>query len=60
MIFGGRVDDLNVFLKEERLPAGWEPRIREPWGLTLAAFIQTLLRVELGIDESKVREAIGL
>ena len=60
MIFGGRVDDLNVFLKEERLPAGWEPRIREPWGLTIAAFIQTVLRVELGIDESKGSGAVGL
>lgn len=52
-IFGGRVDDLEVILKEERLPDGWESRIRDPWGLTLAAFNRTVFRVELGIDESK-------
>ena len=52
-IFGGRVDDLEVVLKEERIPDGWEPRIREPWGLTFAAFNRIVFRVELGIDESK-------
>jgi len=52
-IFGGRVDDLEVILKEERLPDGWESRIRDPWGLTLAAFNRTVFRVELGTDESK-------
>ena len=51
-IFGGRVDDLKVILKEERLPDGWESRIRAPFGLTLGAFNRTVLRVELGIDES--------
>ena len=52
-IFSGRVDDLEVVLKEERIPDGWEPRIRDPWGLTLAAFNRIVFRVELGIDESK-------
>jgi len=51
-IFGGRVDDLTVVLKEERLPDNWEPRIRNPFGLTIAAFNRTVFRVELGIDES--------
>ncbi|THH09015.1 heme-thiolate peroxidase [Phellinidium pouzarii] len=50
-IFGGRVDDLQVMLKEERIPDGWESRIRDPFGLTFAAFNRTVFRVELGIDE---------
>ncbi len=51
-IFGGRVEDLEVILKEERLPEGWESRVRNPWGLTFGAFNSTVLRVELGIDEN--------
>lgn len=46
------MDDLKVILKEERLPEGWESRVRNPFGLTLAAFNSTVLGVELGIDES--------
>lgn len=52
-IFGGRVDDLAILLKEERIPDDWESRVRDPWGLTFAAFNRTVFRVELGIDESK-------
>jgi hypothetical protein len=43
-----------VLLKEERLPEGWEPRVRDLWGLTVAGFNQTVLRVELGVDEGAV------
>ena len=50
-IFGGRIEDLEVILKEERLPEGWEPRVRNPWGLTITKFNQTVLAVELGINE---------
>ncbi|KAI0046193.1 chloroperoxidase-like protein [Auriscalpium vulgare] len=50
-IFGGRMDDIRVFLAEERLPAGWESRVREPMGLTFGAFNVTAIRVELGIEE---------
>jgi len=53
LFFGGRVSDLEVFLKEERFPEGWEPSVRSPWGLTMATFQGTVLAVELGIDESK-------
>jgi hypothetical protein len=52
-IFGGRISDLESFLIEERLPEGWESRIREPFGLTIASFQPTALKVEFGIDESK-------
>ncbi|EIW79642.1 heme-thiolate peroxidase aromatic peroxygenase [Coniophora puteana RWD-64-598 SS2] len=47
-IFGGRVDDLRTILHEERLPEGWESRIRKPHGLTIAAFNASVLAVERG------------
>ena len=50
-IFGGRVKDLRPFLTEERLPDGWEPRIRHRMGLTSLEFNGTVLKVELGIKE---------
>jgi len=49
--FGGRVDDLYTFLTEERLPNGWESRIRDQMGMTIFAFNRSSLHVELGIDE---------
>jgi len=52
-VFGGRVSDLESILIEERLPEGWESRVREPFGLTIASFQPTVLKVEFGIDESK-------
>jgi len=51
-IFGGRIKDLETVLLEERLPEGWESRIRDPMGLTFAAFNMTVLRVEYGIDNN--------
>jgi hypothetical protein len=53
VIFGGRVNDLRTFLKEERIPDGWEPRLRSRFGLTFAAFNLTVLKVERAIDEAK-------
>ncbi|KAG6836280.1 hypothetical protein H0H93_009552 [Arthromyces matolae] len=53
-IFGGRVQDLETVLLEERLPDGWESRIRETKGLTLLTFnSKTVSKVEKGVDESK-------
>jgi hypothetical protein len=52
-LFGGRANDLRTFLLEERLPEGWEPRVRTPYGLTIGSFNKTVLRVELGIKEQK-------
>lgn len=52
-IFGGRVDDLRTVLLEERLPEGWESRVRQPYGLTMLAFNGTVMPVEWGIRESK-------
>ncbi|KAI0643776.1 Cloroperoxidase [Trametes meyenii] len=50
-IFGGRVKDLRPVLGEERLPDGWEPRVRHRMGLTMLEFNCTVLPVELGIRE---------
>jgi len=47
-IFGGQVRDLETILIEERLPEGWEPRIRAKMGLTILTFNRTVMKVELG------------
>jgi hypothetical protein len=52
-IFGGRINDIKPFLIEERLPEGWEPRVRRRFGLTIGSFNRTVLRVEFGIKEGK-------
>jgi hypothetical protein len=33
--FAGNVDDLSTWLEEERIPDGWEPAVRGPFGLTI-------------------------
>lgn len=50
-IFGGRLRDIHTFLTEERLPEGWESRVRDQMGLTMTGFNRTVFRVELGIEE---------
>lgn len=52
-IFGGSVKDLTPMLIEERFSEHWEPRIMEPFGLTMAAFNGTVLPVEMGVDAKK-------
>ncbi|KAJ7699308.1 Chloroperoxidase, partial [Mycena rosella] len=54
MIFGGRVADLELFLKEERIPKGWETKMRSRMGLTFLEFNRTILKVERGIKEEPV------
>ncbi|KAJ2919751.1 heme-thiolate peroxidase, partial [Candolleomyces efflorescens] len=52
--FGGRVEDLETILLEERLPEGWESRILEAYGMTIITFnLKTINLVEKGIDEEK-------
>ncbi|EPT01972.1 hypothetical protein FOMPIDRAFT_1048262 [Fomitopsis schrenkii] len=58
-ICGGRVKDLYPMLLEERIPDGWQPRVRNPGGLTLTTFQFTVLPVELGIKE-EIRETLQL
>jgi hypothetical protein len=50
-IFGGKIADLEPFLTEERLPEGWESRVRSRMGLTFLAFNRTVLSVERAIKE---------
>jgi hypothetical protein len=50
-IFGGCVPDLYTFLAEERLPNGWESRVRDQMGLTMFTFNRTAFRIELGVEE---------
>jgi len=50
-IFGGRYKDVEILLTEERLPEGWEPRVRKFYGLTIAAFNTVVLPVELRTNE---------
>ncbi|KAG5351655.1 putative sterigmatocystin biosynthesis peroxidase stcC [Termitomyces sp. T112] len=58
-IFGGRVKDLETVLLEERLPDGWESRIRESQGLTLLTFNKTVFKVGWGVDETKFAQRTG-
>ncbi|KAJ6560582.1 hypothetical protein DFH09DRAFT_1364750 [Mycena vulgaris] len=48
-IFGGKIADLEPFLNEERIPEGWEPKIRSRMGLTFLDFNRTVFKVERGI-----------
>lgn len=51
-IFGGQVGDLRAVLLEERLPQGWESRVRRPYGLTMFTFNLIILTTELGVREA--------
>jgi len=52
IIFGGIVEDLTIFLKEERIPNGWATKETSRFGLTQFAFNKTVFHVEMGIDET--------
>ena len=54
-IFGGRVRDLATILIEERLPDGWEPRVRDRFGLTFGKFNMTVMPVEMGVRDEVER-----
>lgn len=53
LFFGGKVEDLKIFLNEERLPEGWETGVRTKRGMTLLTFNRMVNRVEFGIDERR-------
>jgi hypothetical protein len=57
-IFGGRVKDLESILVDERIPEGWESRIRKKMGLTFAAFNFTVFKVEWGVNEKKYQAKV--
>jgi len=46
VIFGGRLKDIEMILRDERIPEGWEPRLRKRYGLTIAAFNTSVLPLE--------------
>ena len=50
-IFGGRIDDIRTVLLEERLPEGWESKVRTRFGLTFGAFNWTVFKVENGVKD---------
>ncbi|KAG8978211.1 hypothetical protein FRB90_008558, partial [Tulasnella sp. 427] len=52
-IFGGEVRSLDVFLKQERFPQGWEPKNRERYGHTILQAQKTSLDIEFNIDENQ-------
>jgi len=58
-IFGGRLNDIYTFLTEERLPDGWESRVRDQMGLTIGTLNRTSFRVELGIED-EVKQPLNL
>jgi len=57
-IFGGRIEDLESILVEERIPERWESRIRKKMGLTFASFNLTVFKIEKGVDEKKYKAKI--
>jgi len=59
-IFGGRLHDIHTFLTEERLPEGWESRVRGQMGLTIFTLNCTSFPVELGIEEEVAQPLILL
>ncbi|KAI5899703.1 Cloroperoxidase, partial [Schizophyllum commune H4-8] len=50
-IFGGKLDDLETMLLEERIPDGWESSTKARHGLTILSFQSTVKAVAKGIDE---------
>lgn len=50
--------DLRPLLLEERIPDGWQPRVRSAWGLTFCGLQSTVLPVELGVQE-EIRGALA-
>ena len=50
-IFGGKLDDLETMLLEERIPDGWESSTKARHGLTILSFQDTVKAVAAGIDE---------
>ena len=45
------MSDLRSFLLEERLPEGWEPRVRHRAGLTMLEINKTIGQIEFGVPQ---------
>jgi len=57
--WGGQIKDIEPLLIEERIPDGWEPKVRSRMGLTIGGFNTTVLQVELGIGKVKLPAPAG-
>ena len=44
-LFGGNVEDLRVWLAEERMPPKWEPKVRWSYGNTIVVSRSLVLRL---------------
>jgi len=58
-IFGCRVRDLETILAEEKLPEGWESRVMNRMGLTMAKLNCTGVPLEFSISEKKYRAKLA-
>lgn len=54
------MSDLEVILRKERLPEGWQPSNRSRFGVTIHNINATVLVLELGIKEEKGPRRIQL
>ncbi|KAF9011785.1 Chloroperoxidase [Cyathus striatus] len=48
-MFAGNVSDLEAFLAEERIPDGWESKVRSSQGLTVTSLNTTALAIRKGV-----------
>jgi len=56
VVFDGRVNDLKIWLLEERFPDGWETRLWHRVGLMFMEFNLIVLGVEFRIGKKGERE----
>ena len=58
-VFGGRLQDIEIMLTEERIPEKWESRVRKPFGLTIAAFNTVVIPLEFHTDERSAAKELA-
>jgi hypothetical protein len=49
------MNDIRTMLMEERIPEGWESKVKSRFGLTIGAFQTTVLPVEIAARKAKVQ-----
>lgn len=62
VIFGGLQKDIESILRDERIPEGWEPRLRKRHGLTIAAFNTSVIPLEFktsGLVKTEAAKAVS-
>ncbi|KAF8635552.1 hypothetical protein AX15_000205 [Amanita polypyramis BW_CC] len=58
-VLGGRKQDIEVFLAEERIPDGWESRNRKHFGLTLTKYNVIAIPLEIQTDEKTAAKELA-